>query len=159
MWMAALMRLPALKVKKREKNMCNLSRKEGSSLFAVLTKRSGRRCQRTFTFTLSGSVFLSGGWRCGLESNRVGLTRSVLMRKKTQPGRWKRPHVTAGGSLGSAGETLGSGLRMSLPHAKLSARRQCSRCLSPGAFSGVPPTGWCLAVLFFHSRSRPILYT
>lgn len=37
---AALMRLPALKVKKKkEKNTGNLSQKEQTSLFAVLTKR------------------------------------------------------------------------------------------------------------------------
>lgn len=35
---AALMRLPAPKVKKEEKNMCNLSQKEGSSLLAVLAE-------------------------------------------------------------------------------------------------------------------------
>lgn len=35
----ALMRLPALKVKNRGENMCNLSQKEGRSLFAVPAKR------------------------------------------------------------------------------------------------------------------------
>lgn len=78
---AALIRLPARKGKKEEKNMCNLSQKEGSSLFAVLPER-GRHCQRTFLFTQRRFFFLGGGWICHLESNHIGLTRSLLTGKK-----------------------------------------------------------------------------
>ena len=59
---AVLMRLPALKVKKRRGggggggNMCNLSRKEGSSLFAVLAKRQRK--------TLPKNLHLHVEWLC-----------------------------------------------------------------------------------------------
>lgn len=60
---AVLIRLPASKVKKKKKrwggrgeNMCNLSRKEGSSLFAVLAKRQRK--------TLPKNLHFHVGWLC-----------------------------------------------------------------------------------------------
>ena len=57
---AVLMRLPALKVKKKGggwgENMCNFSRKEGSSLFAVLAKRQRK--------TLPKNLHLHVEWLC-----------------------------------------------------------------------------------------------
>ena len=64
---AVLMRLPALKVKKAGgwgDNMCNLSRKEASSLFAVLAKRQRKTLPETFIFTRSGFF---GPRRCSIE--------------------------------------------------------------------------------------------
>lgn len=84
---AVLMRLPALKVKKRrggggEENMCNLSRKEGSSLFAVLAKRQRKTLPKTFIFTWSGFVFLFWPEEMQFRRSHISLTRSLLTGKK-----------------------------------------------------------------------------
>lgn len=82
---AVLMRLPALKVKKRGgwgDNMCNLSRKEGSSLFVVLAKRQRK--------TLPKNRHLPAEWLCVLfwpeemqfRRSHISLTRSLLTGKK-----------------------------------------------------------------------------
>lgn len=129
---AALIRLPARKGKKEEKNMCNLSQKEGSSLFAVLPER-GRHCQRTFLFTQRRFFFLGGGWLCRLESNHIGLTRSLLTgEKNTQPCRWRWPRDRRNLPRCPPG---GHCTGLWKPRGKPSTSGQCSMLLSPRGLS------------------------
>lgn len=102
----------------------------------------GRHCQRTFILTPRSFFFLFGLWICGLESDHIGLTRSVLTGKKHRPA-GGGDHMMAGGSLAVHRETLSTGLRTS--RVQLSARGQRSTLLSPSGFSEVPSTGCCPA--------------
>lgn len=126
--------------------MCNLSQKEGSSLFAVLPER-GRHCQRTFLFTQRRFFFLGGGWICRLESNHIGLTRSLLTGEKTHSPAGGGGHVIAGTSLAfHLGDTAwGSECHMGNPPPVVNALCYCH----PEVSLEVLPTGCCLACFSF----------
>ena len=129
--------------------MCNLSQKEGGSLFAVLAKRQRK--------TLPKNLHLHVGQLCisfrPMEIQFIRqprrLNKKCVNWKKNTFGRWRRPREREGGSLASIGETLGSGLRMSLSCAKLPSGNQCSKFPYTSAFPQVPPTGGCLACFPF----------
>lgn len=130
--------------------MCNLSQKEGSSLFAVLPER-GRHCQRTFLFTQRRFFFLGGGWICRLESNHIGLTRSLLTGEKTHSPAGGGGHVIAGTSLAfHLGDTArGSESHMGNPPPVVNALCYCHPEVSRSSPDWLLP-----GVLFVHSRSR-----
>lgn len=151
---AVLMRLPALKVKKRGAggdNMCNLSRKEGSSLFAVLTKRQRK--------TLPKNRHLPAEWLCVLfwpeemqfRRSHISLTRSLLTGKSTAGGwRWShdpRGHSHPQGRHESQRQVRTPPLEVSAPW----PRAQRSLWSSPS--TRMP------GLLSSHSRSRPVLST
>lgn len=118
--------------------MCNLSRKEGSSLFAVLAKRQRKTLPKNLH--PHAEQLCISFWPVELPFGR----QPHRLNKKYV--NWKKPspvggggHVTAcvvwgsgvgvgGRSLESPGETLGSGIWMSMSLAKLSAWGQSSVC-------------------------------
>ena len=131
--------------------MCNLSRKEGSSLFAVLAKRQRK--------TLPKNLHLHAEWLCVLfwpeemqyRRSHISLTRSLLTGKKH--GGWVEAVPWPPGPLASSRETQ-SQCQLRTPPLEVSApcpRAQRSLWSSPS--TRMP------GLLFFHSRSRPVLST
>lgn len=110
----------SLESKKEGKNMCNLSRKEGSSLFAALAKRQRKMLPKNLPLRRSGFCFLPGRWTFSLESSGLGSTRSEC----TGPGGGgvRSPaggggHVIAGASLALHLGTLPTTLSRGKPSA------------------------------------------
>lgn len=86
------MRLPALKVKKEkeEKNMCNLSRKEGSSLFAVLAKRQRKTLPKNLHLHAEQLISF---WPLDMQFRKQPhqLNKKRVNGAKTEPCRWRWP--------------------------------------------------------------------
>ena len=144
---AVLMRLPALKVKKAGgwgDNMCNLSRKEASSLFAVLAKRQRKTLPETFIFTRSGFAFFFWPEEMQYRSSHISWTRSLLTGKKH--GGWGEAVLWPPPPPGH-----------SHPQGRHEVNASCEPLLwrsalhvpVPRALSEVPPARGCLACFSF----------
>lgn len=123
--------------------MCNLSRKEGSSLFAVLTKRQRK--------TLPKNLHFHVGWLCVSFLAQGDAVQKQPHQLNQKPANWEKARpvggggpVTPRGPLASSRET-----GKSTPGANPSSGGQCSPSPAPSALSEVPPAQGCLACFPF----------
>lgn len=126
---AALMRLPAFKVKERKKNTCNLSQKEGSSLSALLAKRQRMTWPKNLHLHMVKLfIFL---WPVDMQFRKQPhrLNKKCVSGENTQPCGWRWPH---GSPLPGRHSAQGTDITR-----ELSTRGQCSTLLSPSGFSEV----------------------
>lgn len=139
--------------------MCNLSRKEGSSLFAVLAKRQRKTLPKNLH--PHAEQLCISFWPVELP---FGRQPHRLNKKHVN---WKKPSLVDGGGHVTAcvvwGSGVGGGLLPRVPrgdpgfwdlNVNVTCKTLCLRsvfCMlpAPGAFSEVPTTGGCLACFPF----------
>lgn len=134
--------------------MCNLSRKEGSSLFAVLAKRQRKTLPKNLHLHAEQLISF---WPLDMQFRKQThqLNKKRVNGAKTEPCRWRWPRDCKSLLAVCLGDTAqGSECHVWNPTPEVNAL--CSM-FQRFLWSS---TDWMLpGVLFFHSRSRSILYT